>query len=182
MPKLNEYQIFRRLEGRLSQLKANEKVETRKLGQLLTEEQRLELQEKIAEAKQGGVKERDVQIEYITLLLNRLEVSLVGVLEKVQLKKEVARSNVFFRTYGHAIKKLKKDPYSALLSAQSAAGMKRSDELSFNRGLTERDQEIQQIEDQLRKRLESELAEEDRQQSEYDKESLELASGKKSKK
>lgn len=181
MPKLNDTHLPERLKEAIKQLEAGEEVEAKKNKTLLNakqqqalvdewdQQQELRKQHKPpkteAEKKRIGWKDkREVRIDIYKQALAELEEDIFDIHLK-QLEKEQAKATkAYLKGYFGATDG--QDKHSAGNIAVQRAGFM----VSTTRGMSKRDLEVRRIEEELLKRFESEMTEEEREQRELLKE------------
>ena len=184
MPKLNPTHLPDRLKEAINQLEAGIEVEAKKNKTLLNakqqqvledawnEQQALRKQHKPpkteAEKKKIGWKDkREVRIEIYKQALAELEENIFDIHLK-QLEREQAKATkAYLKGYFSATDGQDKD--SAGKIAVQRAGFK----VSTTRGMSKRDLEVRIIEDELLKRFEAEMTDEEREQRDLLKETEE---------
>jgi len=185
MPKLNDTHLIERLKEVIEQLKRGEEVEAKKNKSLLSDEQQLALEEawskqqalrkqhkppKTEEEKQriGWKDKREVRIEIYKKRFAELTANALDDIKELQKKREQKAARVFMDAWSKALKE-GKETWSAISEgniAMTRAGFRSANSI----GLTKRDKEVNDLEDALRKQLESEMTAEEREQYELLKE------------
>ena len=181
MPKLNDTHLPERLKEAINQLEEGKEVEAKKNKTLLNAEQQQALvdvwdkQQELrkqhkppkseAEKKKIGWKDkREVRIEIYKQALAELEEDVFDIHLKQLAKEQAKATKAYLKGYFGATQGQDKD--SAGKIAVQRAGFK----VSTTRGMSKRDLEVRRIEDELLKRFEAEMTDEEREQRELLKE------------
>jgi hypothetical protein len=184
MPKINATHRVERIRKRIAQLECSDALEARDINALLTPLQQKQL--KTAWAKQQHLRKlhkppktneekhqlgwktiREVRLEVFKQALDDILNNLVAEMEKIQHKSEVRAGRVFMDAFSDAHKN-GKNTWSEGNNALTRAHFKRIDgKKSTYR--TVRDKQVNEIEDSLRKSLEKDLTEDDKEQLELSK-------------
>jgi len=184
MPKLNVTHLVGRIQERIEQLERGDALEARDINALLNPLQQKQL--KTAWAKQQHLRTlhkppktedeknklgwktiREVRLEVYKQALDDLLNNLVTEMEKIQHKSEVRAGRVFMDAFSDAHKN-GKNAWSAGNIALRRNGFNRIDGQSYSYS-NKRDREVNEMEDGLRKRLEKDLTEDDKEQLELSK-------------
>lgn len=171
MPKLTELQTYDRLRERLKQLKTGKSFETRTLGQLLTDEQLADLRAKIVQGKAAGQTVHTTQTAFIKNIVDAMTNDLDNIADRMIAQAEIEGAKVFMSAYSEA-KAAGKNAMAEANAALTRRGFKRSDGVSYKNKLDERDEQVQAMEDNLRKRIEAGLSDNEREQLEHDRKVL----------
>lgn len=123
------------------------------------------------EERFGWKTKREIRIDLLRAILDKLNDTLLDELEKEQFKRKVKAARVFMDAFCKA-RDEGKNAYSEANIALQRAGFPRTDYRS--RGASKRDREVREMEEALLKRFEAEMTEEEREQlamiREFDKE------------
>jgi hypothetical protein len=174
------------LESRLAELRAGKEVAARDIRALLSDEQIAEMdaawaaQQELRKKRRARTKEeeqelgwktkRDIYIEAYERALKAAQESELEALEQRMHQAELRQARVFFDEFG---KQLDAGVDSAVAmdranNALTRAGLRRLDgAVVGTQGLTKRDREVREMEEQLRKKFEAEM-------TDYEREQLEL--------
>ena len=181
MPKLNPTHLPERLKEAIKELEAGIEVEAKKNKTLLNAQQQKELDDAWtkqqalrkqhkppkteAEKKKIGWKEkREVRIDIYKKALAELDEDIFDIHLK-QLEREQAKATkAYLKGYFGATDGQDKDS-AGKIAVQRAGFM-----VSTTRGMSKRDLEVRRIEEELLKRFEAEMTEEEREQRELLKE------------
>lgn len=125
MPKLNDLQVYERLFERLEQLKRGEKIETRTLRKLLTDEQLTTLKSAVVTGKSNGKNITEIQKEFVQKIVDDLFADMDNIFERLQHKAEVKRAKIFLKAYCGA--KENKNPLTEANNALTRSGFRRMD-------------------------------------------------------
>lgn len=187
MPKINNVHRLDRLKERLAQIERDEEVDIRDINNLLEKEQQQRLKDlwtdEQAKRKNKSYKKeewktkRDFRIAVLKEAINQIDDNLLNELEQLQYQREVKAARVFMDAFVEA-KENEQNAWSKANIALQRAGFRPIDR-NVN-SVSKRDREIRQIEEELIKRFEAEMTEEEREQLELLKETE--AAEKKSKK
>ena len=181
MPKLNDTHLPERLKEAINQLEEGKEVEAKKNKTLLNAEQQqalidvwdkqqaLRKQHKPpkteAEKKKLGWKDkREVRIEIYKQALAELEEDVFDIHLKQLAKEQAKATKAYLKGYFGATQGQDKD--SAGKIAVQRAGFK----VSTTRSMSKRDLEVRRIEDELLKRFEAEMTDDEREQRDLLKE------------
>jgi hypothetical protein len=185
MPKLNATHLPARIQDAIEKLERGEEVEPKKNKSLLNDEQRKALDDawavqqalrkthkppKTEEEKQriGWKTIREVRIEIYKQALEQLQANVVDDIRELQKQREVKANRVFMDAWSDAVAQGKRG-----ISAESAGNIALQ-RAGFSVGrvvATKRDKEVWAMEDELKKRFEAEMTDEEREQHELIKES-----------
>lgn len=181
MPKLNPTHLPERLKEAIKELEAGIEVEAKKNKTLLNAQQQKELDDawtkqqalrkqhkppktKAEKKKIGWKDKREVRIDIYKKALAELEEDIFDIHLK-QLEREQAKATkAYLKGYFGATDGQDKDS-AGKIAVQRAGFM-----VSTTRGMSKRDLEVRRIEDELLKRFEAEMTEEEREQRELLKE------------
>lgn len=171
MPKLTEIQTYDRICERLEQLKAGKSFETRTLGQLLTDKQLTDLKAEIVKGKATGQTVHTTQTAFIQNIVKTMTSDLDNIADRMIAHAELEGANVFMSSYSEA-KAAGKNAMAEANASLTRRGFRRSDGVSYKNKLDERDEQVQAMEDGLRKRIEAGLSDIERAQLEHDRKVL----------
>jgi len=174
MPKLNATHIPERLKEVIEQLERGEEVEPKKNKTLLNAEQQKALEDaweeqqalrkkhkppKTEEEKKkiGWKDKREVRIDIYKQAYAQSQTNVVDDIRELQRQREVKAADVYLDAYFGA--KPGQDKDSAGNIAMTRAGFSPS-----HSRVSERDKEVFELEEQLRKQFESELSDEEKEQ------------------
>ncbi|MDE2423957.1 MAG: hypothetical protein KGN31_07085 [Betaproteobacteria bacterium] len=177
MPKLNDLHLTDRLKEAIEQLESGIEVEAKKNKTLLNTEQQQALDDawakqqllrkthkppKTDEEKQqiGWKDKREVRIEIYKQALAELDDNMLDIYAKQLEKKEQVAAKAFLKGYFGATEG--QDKMSAARIAMTQAGFK----VTVPSAISKRDREVHKMEDDLRKRFESEMTAEEKEQME----------------
>lgn len=182
MPKLDALQTAERLQRQLDKLITNEEVAVRDLRALLTTEQIAAMdaawqQQQLLRKQQrarteeeqralGWKTKREIQIDAVKHALASYRGNELAELEKQLKDKEIRQAKIFLREYT-AAKKQGKDDLSARKLANNEltrAGLQRLDGLDVSRRTNSRDNQVQEMEEQILTRARSAMTDEEREQ------------------
>lgn len=181
MPKINNIHKHDRLRERIEQLERGEEVAIKDINALLTKEQQEQLKDTWANQKHlrdtKAIKEsewksiREVRLDYLKQVLAERDATVVDEFDELARQKELQAAKVFMDAFSEAQKK----GQNAIAKGNAALQRNGFRPLhSVRTGITGRDREVQKMEDALRKRIEAEMTDEEREQlkmaREYDKE------------
>ncbi len=181
MPKLNDTHLPERLKEAIKQLEAGEEVEAKKNKTLLNATQQKELENawtqqqalrkkhkppKTEEEKRkiGWKDKREVRIDIYKQALAELEENFVDIHLKQLAKEQAKATRAYLKGYFGATERQDKDS-AGKIEVQRAGFTPNS--ISVRGG---RDKEVRDLEEQLLKRFEAEMTEEEREQRELLKE------------
>ncbi len=184
MPKLNDTHLPDRLREAIKQLEAGEEVEAKKNKTLLNATQQKALEDawliqqalrkqhkppKTEEEKKkiGWKDKREVRIEIYKQALVELEENFVDIQLKQLAKEQAKATKAYLKGYFGATERQDKD--SAGKIEVQRAGFK----VSNGRSMSKRDLEVRRIEEELLKRFEAEMTDEEREQRDLLKETEE---------
>jgi hypothetical protein len=184
MPKLNITHLPERLQQRIEQLERGDALEARDINALLNNEQQQALkdawaaqqalrkihkQPKTEAAKQdiGWKTIREVRLDIYRQALADTQIGLIEGIETLQQQSEIKAARAFMDAFSSAGKK-GKNAWSAGNIALTRAGFNRADGLS-NMAMSKRDKEVIAIEDALRKKFESEMTADEKEQLQLSK-------------
>jgi 6-pyruvoyl-tetrahydropterin synthase len=187
MPKINNVHRLDRLKEILKKIKNNENVEIRDINNLLTDEQEQELKDMWTDeqanrknksyAKEQWQDKRALRIKLIERVIKQLDDNLLNEIEQLQHQREVKAARVFMDAYFEAADNNENKWSKANIALQRAGFLPVGRAV---RSLSKRDIELRKMEENIRKRFEAEMTEEEREQLELLKETE--AAEKKSKK
>lgn len=183
MPKLNKDQIIARLEGRITELEAGEEVAVKHIRALLTDVQQQALDVALAEQvelkkkKKARTEEEKKALGWKTIREVRLEVLRAALIEandgllddfkRRQRAADIRQARIYFDALNKA--QLEgKDLQAAKIWANNEltrAGLRRMDGLAVEH-VTDRDNEVAEMEKALHKKFKSEMTAEEREQLE----------------
>ena len=181
MPKINKLHVTDRLKKRIEQLENGDALEARDINALLNDAQREQLkrawtaqQELRKEHRQpqsddekfniGWKSIREVRLDIMREALAELEANLTDTLDILQQQREVKAARVFLDAYVKA-KADGKNSLSAANNELQRAGFRRTDKRSIG-FRSPRDLEIQNMEERIMAKIESEMSPEEREQLE----------------
>jgi len=181
MPKINAIHKLDRIRKRIEQLERGEALEARDINSLLTPLQQKQL--KTAWAKQQQLRKlhkppktqdeqialgwktiKDVRLEVYRQALDEIQNNLVAEMEKIQRNSEVRAGRVFMDAFSKA-QKNGRNGWSEGNNALTRSHLKRIDGLGSTSARS-RDHDVTEMEEHLRKRLESALSDADKEQLE----------------
>jgi hypothetical protein len=187
MPKINNVHRFDRLKEILKKIKNSENVEIRDINNLLTDEQEQELKDMWTDeqanrknksySKEQWQDKRALRIILIERVIKELDDNLLNEIEQLQYQREVKAARVFMDAYFEAADNNENKWSKANIALQRAGFLPVGRAV---RSLSKRDIELRKMEENIRKRFEAEMTEEEREQLELLKETE--AAEKKSKK
>jgi len=187
MPKINNVHRLDRLKEILKKIKNNENVEIRDINNLLTDEQEQELKDMWTDeqanrknksySKEQSQDKRALRIKLIERVIKELDDNLLNEIEQLQYQREVKAARVFMDAYFEAADNNENKWSKANIALQRAGFLPVGRAV---RSLSKRDIELRKMEENIRKRFEAEMTEEEREQLELLKETE--AAEKKSKK
>ena len=185
MPKLNATHLPERIQEHITQMESGDEYEAKKDKTLLTDEQRKAFDDawviqqvlrkthkppKTEEEKQriGWKTIREVRIEIYKQALKQLQANAVDDIKELQKQREAKANRVFMDAWSEAVRQGKQG-----LSAESAGNiaLQRARFTVENVRTTKRDKEVWALEEELKKRFEAEMTDEEREQHELIKES-----------
>ena len=184
MPKLNITHLVGRIQERIAKLERDEALEARDFESLLTDEQVKQYNQawqhqkdlrtihkppKTAEKKEliGWKTIREVRLDIYRQVLQEARDGLVDGIEKLQHKSEANAARVFLDAYFNAKEGTNK--WSAGNIALRRNGFNRIDGQSYSYSNT-RDKEVNEMEDNLRQRMEDDFSAEEKEQLELSRE------------
>lgn len=181
MPKINNIHKLDRLRDRIAQLERGEEVAVEDINVLLTVEQRQNLKDAWANQKQQRetkvIKKsewksiREVRLEYLKQVLAKRDLNVVEEFDGLVEQREIKASKVFMDAYCEAFDKGENAMSKANIALQRNGFQPMH---TVRAGMTRRDRELRVMEDELRKRFEAVMTDEEREQlemaREYDKE------------
>ena len=187
MPKINNVHRFDRLKEILKKIKNSENVEIRDINNLLTDEQEQELKDMWTDeqanrknksySKEQSQDKRALRIKLIERVIKELDDNLLNEIEQLQHQREVKAARIFMDAYFEAADNNENKWSKANIALQRAGFLPVGRAV---RSLSKRDIELRKMEENIRKRFEAEMTEEEREQLELLKETE--AAEKKSKK
>ena len=185
MPKVNNTKLPDRISKRIAELEAGLEVDAKHIRAVLTPEQQEQLA--AAWAEQQGLRKgkravtpeqqqslgwktiRQVRLEILRLALAEAEINLTDAFADELRKAEIRQTRIYMDTLGAAIDE-GRDAVQARNQANNAltrSHLRRLDGQTVgNLGLTKRDMEIRKLEEAIRRRTESEMKGEEREQAE----------------
>ncbi len=183
MPKVNDTHLPQRLQKRIAELEAGIEVAAVNIRAVLTPEQMAQLgaawvaQQQLRKGKRattaaqkaalGWKSLRDLRIEALKAALSEAERNLLTANQSELRLSDIRQLRIYMDTYGAAID-TGRDVQQAKTQANNAltrAGLQRMDGQKIGRiGLNERDREMQQLEDTLRKRAKDAMTAEELEQ------------------
>jgi hypothetical protein len=184
MPKLNDTHLPERLKEAIKQLEAGVEVEAKKNKTFLNAKQQKELDDawtkqqalrkqhkppktEVEKKKLGWKDKREVRIDIYKQALADLDENILDIHLKQLEKEEVKAAKAYLKGYFGATDGQNKD--SAGKIAVQRAGFR----VSTTRGMSKRDLEVRRIEEELLKRFEAEMTNEEREQRDLLKETEE---------
>ncbi len=181
MPKLNTEQLMERIQKRIHQLELGEEVAAKDIKALLSAEQQQQLVDALAaqvelkknkRARTDAEKQalgwksiREVRLDVLRSALNAANDGLLGDFERRLNEKEVRQANIYLREYSDA-RKADKGVFAAQGAANNAltrAALPRIDGQDV-RSVSKRDSEVFEMEEELKRRIRSEMAAEELEQ------------------
>ena len=185
MPKINATHKLERIQKRIEQLENDEALETSDIHALLTSLQQKQLKTAWEQQQQlrklhkppktdedknklGWKTIREIRLEVYRQALDDIRNNLIPEIEQIQQQSEVRASRVFMEAFSE-VHKNGKNAWSAGNIALRINGFNRLDgnSDSFN---SNRDREINKMEDSLRQRMEVDLSAEEKEQLELSRE------------
>jgi hypothetical protein len=177
MPKINNVHRLDRLKEILKKIKNNETVEIRDINNLLTDEQEQELKDMWIDeqanrknksyTKEQWQDKRALRIKLIERVIKELDDNLLNEIEQLQYQREVKAARVFMDAYFEAADNNENKWSKANIALQRAGFLPVGRAV---RSLSKRDIELRKMEENIRKRFEAEMTEEEREQLELLKE------------
>jgi len=181
MPLLNTEQLMERLERRIHQLELGEEIAVKDIKALLSAEQQQQLVDALAaqvalkknkRARTDAEKQalgwksiREVRLDVLRSALKAANDDLLADYQRRLRKKEVRQANIYLREYSDA-RKAGKSVFAAQGAANNAltrAALRRVDGQAV-RSLSKRDKEVFEIEEELKRRIRSEMTAEELEQ------------------
>ena len=181
MPKLNTEQLMERIQKRIHQLEFGEEIAAKDLKALLSAEQQQQLVDALAaqvalkknkractdaEKQALGWKSiREVRLDVLRSALNATNDDLLSDHQRRLREKEVRQANIYLREYSDA-RKADKSVFAAQGAANNAltrAALRRVDGQAV-RSLSKRDKEVFEMEEELKRRIRSEMTAEELEQ------------------
>jgi len=181
MPKLNAKQLMERLERRIHQLELGEEIAAKDIKVLLNAEQQQQLVDALAaqvelkknkRARTDAEKQalgwksiREVRLNVLRAALHAAKDGLLEDYERRLREKEVRQANIYLREYSDA-RKADKSVFAAQGAANNAlirAALRRVDGQAV-RSLNKRDKEVFEMEEELKRRIRSEMTAEEIEQ------------------
>jgi hypothetical protein len=181
MPKLNTEQLMERLERRIHQLELGEEIAAKDIKALLNVEQQQQLvdalaaQVKLKKTKRartdaekqalGWKSIREVRLDVLRSALKAANDELLSDYQRRLREKEVRQAKIYLREYSDA-RKAGKSVFAAQGAANNAltrAALRRVDGQAV-RSLSKRDKEVFEIEEELKRRIRSEMTAEELEQ------------------
>lgn len=177
MPKINNVHRLDRLKERLAQIERDEDVDIRDINNLLEKEQEQRLKDlwtdeqakrknKLYKKEEWKTK-RDFRITVLKDAISQIDNNLLGELEQLQHQAEVKAARVFMDAYTEA-KENNKNALSKANIALQRAGFRPIDRRVNS--ISQRDREIREVEELLKKRILDAMTKEEREQYELLKE------------
>lgn len=168
MPKLSELQTYDRLYDRLTELNEGKSFDTRTLGKLLTEKQLAELKDQIALGKKNGETVHSIQTEFFKNIVHAMQNESDNIANRMIEEVEIDAAKVFLAAYYDA-QDYKKNAFAEANAALTRRGFKRIDDVQGIFKLTDRDQAILDVENELINKLEDKLSDAEREQLAWDR-------------
>jgi len=185
MPKLNVTHLVGRIQERIEQLERGDALEARDINALLTKEQQQALKDSWTKQKAlrkihkppktyeevqkiGWKTIREVRLEIYKQALQEAQDGVGDGIEKLLHQSEVKAARVFMDAFSKA-KDEDKNAWSAGNIALRRNGFNRIDGQSYSYS-NKRDREVNEMEDILRQRMESDLSAEEKEQLELSRE------------
>jgi hypothetical protein len=185
MPKVNNTQLPDRIKKRIAELEAGLEVDAKHIRAVLTPAQQEQLaaawaeQQTLRKGKRAVTPEqqqalgwktiRQVRLEILRLALAEAESNLTDAFADELRRAEIRQARIYMDTLGAAIDE-GRNAVQARNQANNAltrSHLRRLDGQTVgNLGLTKRDMEIRQLEDAIKRRAESEMTAEEREQAE----------------
>ncbi len=181
MPKLNTEQLMERIQKRIHQLEFGEEIAAKDLKALLSAEQQQQLVDALAaqvalkknkRARTDAEKQalgwksiREVRLDLLRSALNAANDDLLSDHQRRLREKEVRQANIYLREYSSA-RKADKSVFSAQGAANNAltrAALRRVDG-HVVRSVSKRDSEVFEMEEELKRRIRSEMTAEELEQ------------------
>jgi hypothetical protein len=181
LPKLNTEQLMERLERRIHQHEIGEEVAAKDIKALLSAEQQQQLADALgaqvalkktkrartdAEKQALGWKSiREVRLDVLRSALNAANDGLLEDYERRLKENEVRQANIYLREYSDA-RKADKSVFAAQGAANNAltrAALRRVDGQAV-RSMSKRDKEVFEMEEELKRRIRSEMTAEELEQ------------------
>ncbi len=178
MPKLNTEQLMERLERRIHQLELGEEVAAKDIKALLSVEQQQQLVDALAaqvelkknrRARTDAEKQalswksiREVRLDVLRAALNAANDDLLSDYQRRLREKEVRQAKIYLREYSDA-RKADKSVFAAQGAANNAltrAALPRIDGQDV-RSVSKRDSEVFEMEEELKRRIRSQMAAEE---------------------
>lgn len=178
MPKINNIHKLYRLRERIEQLERGEEVAIKDINTLITKQEQQALKDAWAHEKHlretKAIKQsdwkspREVRISVLKQILAEMKSNAVSDFENYVEQLELKAAKIFLDAYFDAMDN-GQDPMS-----KADIALQRNGFQPVNRAVrhytSKRDREVQEMEDALRKRFESEMTEEEREQMELARE------------
>jgi hypothetical protein len=181
MPRLNTGQLMERLERRIHQLELGEEIAAKDIKALLSAEQQQQLVDALAaqvalkknkRARSDAEKQalgwksiREVRLDLLRSALKAANDDLLADYERRLREKEVRQANIYLREYSDA-RKAGKSVFAAQGAANNAltrAALRRVDGQAV-RSVNKRDKEVFEMEEELKRRIRSEMTAEELEQ------------------
>jgi hypothetical protein len=181
MPKLNAKQLMERLERRIQQLELGEEIAAKDIKALLSAEQQQQLVDALAaqvalkknkRARTDAEKQalgwksiREVRLDVLRSALKAANDDLLADYQRRLREKEVRQANIYLREYSDA-RKAGKSVFAAQGAANNAltrAALPRVDGQAV-RSLSKREKEVFEMEEELKRRIRSEMTAEELEQ------------------
>ncbi len=180
MPNLSELQIYDRLCGRLEELKAGKSIETRTLSKLLTDQQSTALKAAIADGKATGQRVRSVQISFFEEVVKAMNADMGNIADRMIADVTLDSAKVYMDAYTQALKN-RKNPETEANAALTRRKFKRNDGMNYSTALNARDIAVKEIEEQIKKQIEAQLTDAEREELEWNRQVLAEMKNKKKK-
>jgi len=176
MPKLEIDHLIQKLQRRIKQLEDGELLEARDINVLLDVKQRQDLESSWSKQqtlrkiykppkteeeriKIGWKTIREVRLEILNKVLEEAYSNLPKSFEKKLYNKNIQQAKIYLKTYFNEIEKGTSKTQAAIRANNELTrhGLQRIDRMGNNKfGLSKRDKEVREMEDDLRKRFELE--------------------------
>ena len=185
MPKVNDTHLPQRIKKRIDELEAGIEVDVKDIRAVLTVEQLAKLdaawakQQQLRKAKRatttaqqqalGWRTKREVRLEILRQAADEATKNLVKAFDDERKRAEIRQANIYFTTYGAAID-AREEPQQAKNQANNAltrAGLVRFDgQMVGHLGLSKRDKEIRQMEQEIMDQARSKMTADELEQQE----------------
>ncbi len=177
MPKINNTHRLERLQQRIQQIENDIEVDIRDINNLLTDDQQQRLKDLWTEEqhkrkdksykKELWQTKKDIRLKVLRDVVSELDDNLLDELEKLAYQREVKAAKVFMDAYVDA-KENNQNAMSKANIALQRAGFRPIDRNVHS--VSKRDKEVREMEEELLKRFEAEMTDEEREQRELLKE------------